>query len=117
MKSTRYLLPTLVLAIASSIGGPAVASGMHDGDHAKKEDKWADFRMIQTERHKMITGLMTITRDIAEILRHLNHKPSASEKEALARMTRELDEMLRHDKEISRKMADKWKKNWSGDKD
>ncbi len=104
----------LFLIVAGS--GPAMASPDHDGDHSMK-DKWADFRMIQTERHKMITQLMVITRDLTEILRNLNHRPSDAERESLARMTKTLDEMLEHDKAISRKMAHKWKKNWSGDRD
>ena len=115
MKAFRSLsILSLGLFLAFTASGPALASGDHDGDRSMK-DKWADFRMIQTERHKMITELMVITRDLTEILRNLNHRPSASEREALAGMAKKLDEMLEHDKEISRKMAHKWKKNWSDD--
>ena len=116
MKAFRYLsILNLGLFLAFAASGPVLASDDHDGDRSMK-DKWADFRMIQTERHKMITELMVITRDLAEILRNLNHRPSAAERDALAGMARKLDEMLEHDRKISRKMAHKWKKNWSDDK-
>ncbi len=117
MKYSRILtaLP-VALILAFAVSGTALAEKDHHKKHGDKS-QWSDFRMIQTERHAMIRGLMEVTRDLTNILANLNHKPSANEKEALNKMGKRLSKLIEKDDELSRKMAGKWKKKWSGDKD
>ncbi len=117
MKHFRTLtaLP-VALILTLAVSGTAMAEKDHHKKHGDK-GQWSDFRMIQTERHKMIRGLMEVTRDLTEILANLNHKPSADEKAALAKMGKRLSKLIEKDDELSRKMAGKWNKKWSGDKD
>jgi len=85
-------------------------------DDGQKMDEWADFRTMMTERHKMVRGMMEMNSELMKIVKNLNHKPSAAEKEKLGNMIKDIDTMIAHDVEIGKKMMKKWKKKDWGDK-
>jgi len=103
----------IVLIALLTLAGASWAED-RDGDWKKDKDaaQWDDFRMVQTERHEMIVGIMKITKDLVKIINDLNHHPSESDKVQLQDMSRQLDAMIAKDDELSRKMAGKWKQKW-----
>ena len=129
MKYFKLLLPAMFLAVLVSGNAQAEMdhhgkmdddkhAGMSDMDKKGSHKKdWSDFKMMMTNRHKMMRDMMAMNRDVMKILVGLNHKPSADEKQQLSDMIMKLDKMIAMDKEMGMKMKDKWKmKGHHGDK-
>jgi hypothetical protein len=85
-------------------------------DDDKTTDEWTDFRIMMTERHKMVRSMMTMTRETMEIVKNMEHHPSAADKKKLDNMIKDVDTMIEQDVEIGKKMMKKWKKEDWGDK-
>jgi len=112
-KSSLIVMFFALLTLAS-------VSMASDRDWKKDKDgaqQWDDFRMVQTERHEMIVGIMKITKDLVNIVNNMNHHPSKADKSVLQDMNRKLDAMMAKDDELSRKMAHKWNKKWKNGDD
>jgi len=92
-----------------------LCGGVWADDSSSNNDEWADFRMMMTERHKMVRSMMAMNREMMVILKDLNHRPSAADREKLGNMIKDIDDMIAHDVEISKRMMKKWKKeDWGG---
>ena len=113
-----FKAPSLMIAsiVLLGLAGTSMAADRDDWNKSKSDAQWEDFRMVQTERHEMIVGIMKVTKDLVNIVNNLNHHPSADDKVQLQDMTRQLDAMIAKDDKLSRKMAGKWKQKWK-DKD
>jgi|GEM_PF-2595487 len=112
----KALSPIIALIALLTLTGTSMAADSDDWKKGNSDDQWADFRMVQTERHEMIVGIMKITKDLVNIVNNINHHPSAADKVQLQDMSRQLDALIAKDDELSRKMAGKWKQKWK-DKD
>ena len=108
MSAIRMLAMLMVMLL--------LTGGVLAADSSDKDDEWADFRTMMTERHKMVRSMMAMNREMMVILKDLNHKPSPAEKEKLGNMINDIDDMIAHDVEIGKKMMKKWKKEDWGDK-
>lgn len=109
MKQLQILLVAVML-LASV--GTVMAS-----DKDKKDgDDWADFRMMMTERNKMVRSMMAMTRETMKIVRDMDHRPSAADKQKLSDMIDDIDKLIEHDVDTGKKMMKKWKKDDWGDK-
>lgn len=106
----------LILVLLTSLLFTTAVWADKDDKERRDDDQWSDFRMVMTQRHEMMVGMMKMTRETMEILKNLNHKPSAAEKEKLAMMIEDLDRMMARDKEMSNKMMHKWNKDDKWDK-
>jgi len=109
MKGLQILVVTIAMVLSA---GTVLASDDKDGS---KED-WSDFRMMMTERNKMVRSMMAMTRETMMIIRDMNHKPSADDKKKLDGMITDIDKLIEHDVETGKKMMKKWKKDDWGDK-
>ncbi|MBI1195691.1 MAG: hypothetical protein GC138_07590 [Gammaproteobacteria bacterium] len=110
--STLTIAFTALLAFA----GSSMAADRDDWKKGNSDAQWDDFRMVQTERHEMIVGIMKITKDLVNIVNNLNHHPSEADKVQLQEMGKKLDELIAKDDELSRKMAGKWNQKWQDKK-
>lgn len=103
---------TIVLAALLTFAGASMAEDRDDWKKGSSDAQWDDFRMVQTERHEMIVGLMKITKGLVDIVNNLNHHPSDADKAQLQEMSNKLDALIAKDDEMSRKMAGKWNQKW-----
>lgn len=78
---------------AALVGGVAVASPEGEG-HEQRSDKREMYMKMAQERHEMSQDMMKMLRETMEIVRNLDHKASAGEKEKLGKMIGRIDEML-----------------------
>ncbi len=113
-RRSGFNTPSLIIMLFAlmTLASSSMAS---DRDWKKDNDsaqQWDDFRMVQTERHEMIVGIIKITKDLVNIVNNLNHHPSKADKSQLQDMGKQLDAMMAKDDELSRKMASKWNKKW-----
>lgn len=102
MKTMRILALMMLMLVLSG--------GAWAEDSNEKDDEWADFRMMMTERHQMVRNMMAMNREMMVILKNLDHRPSAADKEKLDNMIKDMDDMIAHDVEIGKRMMKKWKK-------
>ena len=94
MKFIR-ILATGLLGAALVSGGAFAAS---DDDDDKSPPQREMYMKMAKERHEMSQDMMTMLRETMEIVRNLDDKPSAGEKEKLSKMIERMDGMMkRHD--------------------
>ncbi|MBI5451647.1 MAG: hypothetical protein HY940_09865 [Gammaproteobacteria bacterium] len=74
-----------------------------------KADQWGDFRMMMTERHKMLRAVLEMQQETMRIVKDIDHHPSKADQDKLAKMITQLDEFIARDEEISKQMMNKWK--------
>lgn len=107
MKRNKLIVSGLMVLMLL-VSGMALAEKSNDHHNGDKKEDWSDFRMMMTDRHKMMVSMMNMQKKTMEILQGLNHKPSASEKKKLGKMIVKLGDMIAEDKAISKKMMKKW---------
>lgn len=108
MKALRVVMLPMVLLFVS---GAVLA----DSDDKNSED-WKDFSAMMTERSKMLRSTMMMLRETMQIVKDMNHHPSAADKEKLEKMIDETNTLMEHEAETGKKMMKKWKKEDWGDK-
>lgn len=108
MKALRVVMLPMVMLFAS---GAVLADSDENND-----ENWNDFSAMMTERSKMLRTTMMMLRETMQIVKDMNHHPSAADKEKLAKMIDETNGLMEHEAELGKKMMKKWKKEDWGDK-
>lgn len=103
MKTGKSLMAGVLAMMVTGSGALFAADDMMKGD-----DQWKDFRMMMTQRSEMMRDMMAMQKETMMIIRNLNHKPSGEEKQRLDEMMGKLDDMIKQDREVSKKMMHKW---------
>ena len=109
MKQLQVFIVAVVMCLSAGVV-------MADSKDKKDGDDWAVFRTMMTERNKMVRSMMAMTRETMKIVRDMNHKPSAEDKDKLNTMINDIDKLIEHDVDTGKKMMKKWKKDDWGDK-
>ncbi len=113
------IMATVILSLFL-MGGYAHASDMdmsegkghHKGnmDMVGKKSHGGGMEMMQA-RHQMMNDMMGMLKETMSILKGLNHKPSAGEKEKLGDMIASMDKMIAHHDEMHEKMRERMKEH------
>jgi len=113
MKTVRIFMYGLLALMFMS--GPAMADkGPHMGMMGDKDGQ----HMMYRDHHDMSMEMMKMMKEVMGIVKNLEHRPSAAEKEKLDKMMSRLDEMMQQHEDMMKKAREmheermeKWKEH------
>ena len=117
MKMMNIIVPVILSLFL--LGGYVHASDAdmseskgHKGkmEMAGKKSHGGGMEMMKA-RQQMMTDMMVMLKETMSILKGLNHKPSAGEKEKLGDMIASMDKMIAHHDEMHEKMRKRMKEH------
>lgn len=108
MKITR-MITIAMLSIFVMSGSAFASEGQHQGKVMSDGYKQHYLTMMK-ERHQMTHDMMAMMKDLAGIIKGLNHKPDADEKNRLGKMMSDLDGMMQAHEDRKNKMKEMHKK-------
>ena len=95
----RSIMVVVATGFAAMLISAPVFADMDKDDSGKSGDKREMYMKMAQERHEMSIDMMKMLRDTMEIVKNLEHRPTAEEKEKLGKMISQMDEMIsKHEK-------------------